>query len=56
MKKLIILVIVFLLFCSTAQATLFLRGQGTSAHGTYNLIYDNDLNITWYDFSNAIDT
>ena len=57
MKKLIILFIVFLLFSSTAQAyQLELRGQGSSVHGTYNLIYDPDLDITWYDFSNAIDT
>lgn len=32
---------------------LELRGQGTSIHGTYNLIYDPDFDITWYDFSNA---
>ncbi len=56
MKK-VILVIAFLLFSSTAQAyQLELRGQGSSVHGTHNLIYDKDLNITWYDFSNAIDT
>lgn len=34
-----------------AQATLILNGQGTSAYGTYNLIYDTDLNITWYDYT-----
>ncbi len=55
LKKLI-LVIVFLLFSSTAWASqLELRGKGTSVHGTYNLIYDKDLNLTWYDFNNAID-
>ena len=56
MKKLIILVIAFLLFSSTVHAALILKGQGTSTHGTYNLIYDDDLDITWYDFTNAGDT
>ena len=37
-------------FAATAQATLILRGKGTSAYGTYNLIYDDDLDITWYDY------
>ncbi len=36
-----------------SQATLLLRGQGTSVHGTYNLIYDDDFDITWYDYSNT---
>ena len=56
MKKLI-LVIAFLIFCSTARADLVISGQGTSTHGTYNLIYDDDINVTWYDFTNtATDT
>ena len=42
-------------FTATAQATLILRGKGTSAHGTYNLIYDDDLDITWYDYSHRFD-
>ncbi len=36
-----------------AQATLFLRGTDTLGN---QLIYDQDLNITWYDFTNAPDT
>ena len=42
-----------LLVVNSAHADLNLIGQGTSAHGTYNLIYDTDLDITWYDYSNA---
>ncbi len=53
MEKLI-LVVALLLFTSTAHASqLELRGQGSSAYGTHNLIYDKDLDITWYDFTNA---
>ncbi len=36
-----------------AQADLVLIGQGTSTHGTYNLIYDTDLDATWYDYSRS---
>ena len=39
-----------------ADATLILQGTGTSVHGTYNLIYDKELDITWYDFTMANDT
>src|SRR4030065_1429283 len=39
-----------------ADATLILLGTGTSVHGTYNLIYDKELDITWYDFTMANDT
>ncbi len=53
MKEVLILVISFLVFCSTAQSELSLRGQGTSVYGTYNLIHDDDINITWYDFTNT---
>lgn len=35
-----------------ADAALELRGEGTSVYGTYQLIYDTDLNITWYDYEN----
>ncbi|MCP4989086.1 MAG: hypothetical protein GY928_24415, partial [Colwellia sp.] len=53
MKKLI-LIVALLLFTSTAHTSqLELRGQGSSAYGTHNLIYDKDLDITWYDFTNA---
>lgn len=33
---------------STAEADLILRGEDNSG---YNLVYDTDLDITWYDFS-----
>ncbi len=38
-------------FSMKAHALLELLGQGTSAHGTCNLIYDTDLDITWYDYT-----
>ena len=40
-------------FSIQARADLTLLGQGTSAHGTYNLIYDTVQDITWYDYTNA---
>jgi hypothetical protein len=43
----------FLVFSIQAYADLNLIGQGTSTHGTYNLIYDTDLDITWYDYTNS---
>jgi hypothetical protein len=49
MKKLI-LVITFLLFTSTAQA--FLINRGTDSLGN-RLIYDDDLDITWYDYTHS---
>ncbi len=51
-----VVLLMVLVFSVQAHAALDLIGQGTSAHGTYNLIYDTDLNITWYDYSNAPDT
>ncbi len=56
MKKLIMLagiMAMILGFSMQAHAALNLLGQGTSVHGTYNLIYDTDFDITWYDFSNS---
>ena len=53
MKKTITVLFVFAVvmgFSVQGHADLDLLGQGTSVHGTYNLIYDTDLNITWYDF------
>ncbi len=51
MKKLI-LVVAFLLYCSTAHAYLIDRGSfayedGTGNTGVVNLIYDVDYDITW---------
>ena len=43
-----------LLLVNIANADLNLIGEGTSVHGTYNLIYDTDLNVTWYDYTNTI--
>ena len=43
-------------FSVQGHADLTLLGQGTSNHGTYNLIYDTDLDITWYDYSNSTTT
>ena len=40
-----------LVFSMQANAELTLLGQGTSAYGTYNLIYDSDLDLTWYDYT-----
>ncbi len=49
----IVLLIMVLMFSMQAHAALELLGQGSSTHGTYNLIYDTDLDITWYDYTNA---
>ncbi|MGR3319320.1 MAG: PEP-CTERM sorting domain-containing protein [Candidatus Anammoxibacter sp.] len=53
MSFLIVMAVVFGLWQGAANATLILRGQDTKGN---NLIYDDDLNITWYDFSNVADT
>jgi hypothetical protein len=47
----IVLLAIMIGFSMQAHAELDLIGQGTSAYGTYNLIYDTDLDITWYDFT-----
>lgn len=53
MKKISIFIclLAVLFIINIAHAELNLIGQGTSADGTYNLIYDTDLDVTWYDFS-----
>ena len=54
MRKAFILVVIMgmvLAVSIQAHADLNLLGQGTSTHGTYNLIYDTDLDVTWYDYS-----
>lgn len=43
-------------FSTQAQADLTLLGQGTSVYGTYNLIYDADLDITWYDYTRPVNS
>jgi len=55
-KCLLLAAIVVLGISNIAHADLINRGGGTSAHGTYNLIYDTDRNITWYDYTNSQDT
>ena len=55
MKLLIITLVILLSFSVTAHADLNLIGQGTSTHGTYNLIYDTDLDVTWYDYTKSYD-
>jgi hypothetical protein len=47
----IVLLVMVLGFSVQAHADLELLGQGTSTHGTWNLIYDKDFNITWYDYT-----
>lgn len=42
----------FLLACSMqANAALDLIGQGVTPVGTYGLVYDSDLDITWLDYT-----
>lgn len=56
-KSIFLFILVLVLgFSLQAQADLNLLGQGTSTHGTYNLIYDTDLDITWYDYTNTFNT
>jgi hypothetical protein len=51
-KKIFFLVVLgmFLALTVTANAALILRGTDSSG---YQLIYDTDLDITWYDFTNT---
>ena len=52
--KSIIIAVVILISCSvTAYADLFNRGTDDAGN---RLIYDSDLNITWYDYTNSFDT
>lgn len=56
MKNVLVVVSIVVLLLgvvNTSQATLMLMGQGTSTHGSYNLIYDDILDVTWYDFTHA---
>ncbi|MEW6599519.1 MAG: exo-alpha-sialidase, partial [Nitrospirota bacterium] len=47
------ILVVVLGFALRVNAGLQLLGQGTSSYGSYNLIYDTDMDITWYDYSGA---
>ncbi|MBI4698911.1 MAG: DUF1566 domain-containing protein [Nitrospirae bacterium] len=56
MNKILSLAIIMTLVLGSslvANASLEVRGVGTSADGTYQLIYDSDRNLTWYDFTNT---
>lgn len=48
-----VLFAVLVLSSFSAQAELFNRGTDSLGN---QLIYDSDLNITWYDFTNSVDT
>ncbi len=53
MRKLILVIAILLFSSSVANATLINRGMDTAGN---RLIYDTDLDITWYDFSKTMDT
>lgn len=55
MKRAFLLLTMVLGFSMQAEANLELLGQGTSTYGTYSLIYDTDLNVTWYDYTSSPD-
>ncbi|MBT3878429.1 MAG: hypothetical protein HOI47_25250 [Candidatus Scalindua sp.] len=50
MKNLILAILILLFSSSVASATMINRGIDTLGN---RLIYDQDLDITWYDFSNT---
>jgi hypothetical protein len=53
-RKMILLMAVLVFgFSTTGHATLINRGTDTLGN---RLIYDDDLNITWYDYSNSYNT
>ncbi|NOZ69462.1 MAG: DUF1566 domain-containing protein [Deferribacteres bacterium] len=59
MKRMLTLAAVIVMvtaFSAQALADLKLIGKGWSGYGRYNLIYDTDLDITWYDYSSDPDT
>lgn len=51
MKSFLLGLLLSILIASPSFANLTVVGVGTSIHGTYNLIYDDYFDITWYDFS-----
>ncbi len=48
----IIVLLVAVFFISTLSADAGLQNRGTDSQGN-RLIYDSDLNITWYDYTNS---
>ncbi|MCP4269104.1 MAG: PEP-CTERM sorting domain-containing protein [Candidatus Brocadiaceae bacterium] len=57
MKKILLLCLLLMIgtLCLGSRAEAFLINRGTDTHGN-RLIYDDDRDITWYDFSNPLDT
>ncbi len=57
MKKILLLCLLLMLvtLCVSPRAEAFLINRGTDTLGN-RLIYDDDLDITWYDYSNAENT
>ena len=56
MKRIFILtVIMAMVLVFSMQAHAALSNRGTDSLGN-RLIYDSDLNITWYDYTNYYDT
>lgn len=56
MKRVLVLTVMMLMvlgFSMQAQAALELRGEDSLGN---RLIYDNDLDITWYDYTNSYNT
>ena len=51
--SIVVCLLAVLFLVNVAHGALDLIGQGTSTHGTYNLIYDTDLDITWYDYTTS---
>lgn len=49
------LTILVMMFGMTVSVNATLYNRGTDSMGN-RLIYDDDLNITWYDFSNSVNT
>lgn len=58
-KSFLLIFVLFMMvfvFPIQSNAGLNLIGQGTSTHGTWNLIYDSDFDVTWYDYTNSIES
>lgn len=57
-KTALVMILTFVM-AAPVQATLYYRGTGTGMvqgyeFGSCKLIYDDDLNITWYDYSKSV--
>ena len=56
MKKVLFAVLMVVLMASGARGELQAIGTATYGGADYNLIYDNDLQITWLDYSNELNS